>query len=42
MGIGDLGLEYKIKDDLTFNTQIGSVSSQDDEFELKFELQYEF
>jgi len=42
MGIGDLGLEYKIKDNLTLNSQIGSVSSQDDEFELKFELQYEF
>ena len=42
MGIGDLGLEYKLKDDLTLSTQIGSVSSQDDEFELKFELQYEF
>ena len=42
MGIGDLGLEYKLKDDLILSTQIGSVSSQDDEFELKFELQYEF
>jgi autotransporter translocation and assembly factor TamB len=42
MGIGDLGLEYKLKDDLILSTQIGSVSSQDDKFELKFELQYEF
>ena len=42
MGIGDLGLEYKIKDNLTFNTQIGSPGLQEDEFELKFELQYEF
>jgi len=42
MGIGDLELEYKIKDDITINTQIGSVGSQDGEFELKFELQYEF
>jgi len=42
MGIGDLGLEYKLKEDLTLSTQIGSVGSQEDEFELKFELQYEF
>jgi translocation and assembly module TamB len=42
MGIGDLGLEYKLKDDLTLNTQIGSLGLQDDEFELKFELQYDF
>jgi hypothetical protein len=42
MGIGNLELEYKIKDDITINTQIGSVGSQDGEFELKFELQYEF
>ncbi len=42
MEIGDLELEYKLKDDLTLNTQIGSVGSQDGEFELKFELQYEF
>jgi len=42
MEIGDLELEYKLKNDLTFSTQIGSVGSQDDEFELKFELQYEF
>ncbi|MBA7607065.1 hypothetical protein ES703_14217 [subsurface metagenome] len=42
MGIGDLELEYKLKNDLTLSTQIGSVGSQDGEFELKFELQYEF
>lgn len=44
MGIGNLELEYKIKDDITINTHIdiGSVGSQDGEFELKFELQYEF
>jgi autotransporter translocation and assembly factor TamB len=42
MGIGDLELEYKLKNDLTLNTQIGSIGSQDGEFELKFELQYEF
>ena len=42
MGIGNLELEYKIKDDIIINTQIGSVGSQDGEFELKFELQYEF
>ncbi|MGB6371687.1 MAG: translocation/assembly module TamB domain-containing protein, partial [Atribacterota bacterium] len=42
MGIGNLELEYKIKDDITINTQIGSVGSQDGEFELKFELKYEF
>jgi len=42
MGIGDLGLEYKLKDDLTLSTQIGSPGLQEGEFELKFELQYEF
>jgi len=42
MGIGDLELEYKLKNDLTLSTQMGSVGSQDGEFELKFELQYEF
>lgn len=42
MGIGDLELEYKLKNDLTLSTQIGSVGSQDDEFELKFELKFEF
>jgi len=42
MGIGDLELEYKLENDLTLSTQIGSVGLQDDEFELKFELQYEF
>lgn len=42
IGIGDLELEYKLKNDLTLSTQIGSVGSQDGEFELKFELQYEF
>ena len=42
MEIGDLEIEYKLKDDLTLSTQIGSVGSQNDEFELKFELQYEF
>jgi autotransporter translocation and assembly factor TamB len=42
IGIGDLELEYKISDDLTLNTQVGSMGSQDGEFELKFELQYEF
>jgi len=42
MGIGDLELEYKLSDDLTLNTQVGAFSPQDDEFELKFELQYEF
>lgn len=42
MGIGDLELEYKLSEDLTLNTQVGSMGSQDGEFELKFELQYEF
>lgn len=42
MGIGDLELEYKLKDDLMLSAQIGSVGSEDNEFELKFELQYEF
>jgi len=42
MGIGDLELEYKLSDDLTLNTQVGAFSPQDGEFELKFELQYEF
>jgi len=42
IGIGDLELEYKLKNDLTLSTQIGSLGSQDGEFELKFELQYEF
>ncbi|MBU4226980.1 translocation/assembly module TamB domain-containing protein [bacterium] len=42
MEIGDLELEYKLKNDLTLSTQIGSVGSQDSAFELKFELQYEF
>jgi len=41
-GKGSLGFEYKVKDDLTLSTQIGSTGSQEDEFELKFELQYEF
>lgn len=42
MGIGDLELEFKLSDDLTLNTQLGAFSPQDGEFELKFELQYEF
>ncbi|MBU4562049.1 translocation/assembly module TamB domain-containing protein [bacterium] len=42
IGIGNLELEYKLKNDLTLSTQVGSVGLQDDEFELKFELQYEF
>jgi hypothetical protein len=42
MGIGNLELEYKLKNDLTLSTQVGSVGSQDSVFELKFELQYEF
>jgi hypothetical protein len=42
MEMGDLELEYKLKNDLTLSTQIGSLDSQDNEFELKFELQYEF
>ncbi len=42
MEIGDLELEYKISDDLTLNTQVGTFSPQEGEFELKFELQYEF
>jgi len=42
MEIGDLELEYKLSDDLTLNTQVGAFSPQDGEFELKFELQYEF
>ena len=41
-GMGDLELEYKLSDDLTLNTQVGAFSPQDGEFELKFELQYEF
>jgi len=39
---GDLELEYKLKPNLTFSTQIGSINSQDDEFELKFELKFDF
>ncbi|MDO9555048.1 MAG: translocation/assembly module TamB domain-containing protein, partial [Atribacterota bacterium] len=42
MGIGNLELEYKLKNDLTLSTQVGSPGLQEDEFELKFELQYEF
>jgi hypothetical protein len=42
MGIGDLELEYKLSDGLTLNTQVGAFNPQDGEFELKFELQYEF
>ena len=42
MEIGDLELEYKLKNDLILSTQIGSLGSQDDAFELKFELKYEF
>ncbi|HZK40692.1 MAG TPA: translocation/assembly module TamB domain-containing protein, partial [Atribacterota bacterium] len=42
MEIGDLEIEYKLSDDLTLNTQVGAFSPQDGEFELKFELQYEF
>jgi len=42
MGIGDLELEYKLKNNLMLSAQIGSVGSEDNEFELKFELQYEF
>jgi len=42
MEIGDLELEYKLNDDLTLNTQVGAFSPQDGDFELKFELQYEF
>jgi autotransporter translocation and assembly factor TamB len=41
-GKGSLEFEYKVKDDLTLSTQIGSTGSQEDEFELKFELKYEF
>ncbi|MCK5767212.1 MAG: translocation/assembly module TamB domain-containing protein, partial [Candidatus Atribacteria bacterium] len=41
-GKSNLEFEYKVKDDLTLSSQIGSIGSQDDEFELKFELQYEF
>jgi len=41
-GKGSLEFEYKVKDDLTLSTQIGSTGSQENEFELKFELQYEF
>jgi len=42
MEIGDLELEFKLSDDLTLNTQVGAFSPQEGEFELKFELQYEF
>ncbi|GAH22787.1 unnamed protein product, partial [marine sediment metagenome] len=41
-GKGSLEFEYKVKDDLTLSTQIGSTGSQENEFELKFELQYKF
>ena len=41
-GKGNIGLEYKISDDLTFNTQIGEFSLQDKDFEFKFELKYGF
>ncbi|MEA2022319.1 MAG: translocation/assembly module TamB domain-containing protein [Candidatus Caldatribacteriota bacterium] len=42
VGKSNLEFEYKVKDDLTLSTQIGSAGSQEDEFELKFELKYEF
>jgi len=41
-GKGNIGLEYKISDDLTFSTQIGEFSLQDKDFEFKFELKYGF
>jgi autotransporter translocation and assembly factor TamB len=42
IGKGNLELEYKIKDDLTLNTQMGLSGLQDDSFEFKIELKYGF
>ncbi len=42
MGIGDLGLEYKLTDDLSFSTQIGSIGLKDEELEFKLEFKLEF
>jgi len=41
-GKGNIEFEYKVKDDLILSTQMGSTGSQEEDFELKFELQYEF
>ena len=41
-GLGTFEFEFKVEDDLILSTQIGSTGSQEEEFELKFELQYEF
>jgi len=41
-GESNIEFEYKVKDDLILNTQVGTSASKDNEFELKFELQYEF
>ncbi|MHC2995188.1 MAG: translocation/assembly module TamB [Candidatus Atribacteria bacterium] len=42
IGKGDLELEYKISDDLTLSTQIGSSGTQNDGFEFKIEFKYGF
>ncbi|GAB4113422.1 MAG: hypothetical protein Kow00103_05520 [Candidatus Caldatribacteriota bacterium] len=42
MGLGDLELEYKLDENLTFSTKLDSLGLQKDEFEVKFELNYEF
>jgi len=42
MGRSNLGLEYRISDDLTFSTQFGAFSPQDNDFEFKVELKYGF
>ena len=42
IGKGDLELEYKISDDLTLSTQVGSSGVQGDNFEFKIELQHGF
>jgi|GEM_PF-2890566 len=42
MGLGDLELEYKLDENLTFSTKFDSLGLQNNEFEVKFELKYEF
>ena len=42
MGKTNLGLEYRVSDDLTFSTQFGAFSPQENDFEFKIELKYGF
>ncbi len=42
MGLGELELEFKLDEDLTFSTKLDSLGLQKNEFEVKFELNYEF